>query len=92
MSVALRLRVALARVQRTTSRHVDLYSAQYAVPAATALSPKPSLGRATYSGLQYSRPDPETNTTKVAETDRDDIRERVVILGSGWAGMAFPCH
>lgn len=91
MSVALRVRGALACVQRTPSTHVDLYSVPYAVRAAPALAPKPLIGRATYSRLQYPSPDPET-ATKVAEADREDRRERVVILGSGWAGMAFHCN
>jgi hypothetical protein len=79
-------------VRSPNSKHVDLHSVQHAIRSTPVSLPKPAFGRATYSGLQHSRPDPEANTAQVVETDRKDTRERVVILGSGWAGTAFHCR
>ena len=87
MSVALRVRCASARVRGSRNRHLDRQYRHF--PAASLAWP--SSGRAAYSGLQHSSPDPEANTGKIPETGRKDTRERVVILGSGWAGMLLAC-
>src|SRR5271170_729610 len=87
MGVALRVRCASARVRGSRNRHLDRQYRHF--PAASLAWP--SFGRAAYSGLQQSSPDSEPNTGKIPETGRKDTRERVVILGSGWAGMLLAC-
>jgi hypothetical protein len=69
------------------NRHLDRH-----FPAQVAASPVwPSSGQAAFSRLQHSSPDAEANAGKIPETGRKDTRERVVILGSGWAGMLLAC-
>lgn len=90
MSVALRVRCASAHVRGSRNRHLDCEYRHLPAQVAASLA-WPSSSRAAYSGLQHSSPDPEANTGKIAETGRKDTRERVVILGSGWAGMLLAC-
>src|SRR5271170_6224010 len=90
MSVALRVRCASARVRSSCNRHLDRQYRHFPTQVAASLS-WPSSSRAAYSGLQHSSPDPEADTGKIPETGRKDTRERVVILGSGWAGMLLAC-
>src|ERR1700722_5674726 len=90
MSVALRVRCASAHVRSSRNRHLERQYRHFPAQVAASLA-WPSSGRAAYSGLQHSSPDPEANTRKIPETGRKDTRERVVILGSGWAGMLLAC-
>jgi len=72
------------------NRHLDCQYPYFPAQVAASLA-WPSSSRAAYSGLQHSSPDPEADTGKIPETGRKDTRERVVILGSGWAGMLLAC-
>ena len=90
MNVALRVRCASAHMRGSRNRHLDCQYRHFPAQVAASLA-RTSSGRASYSGLQHSSPDPEANTGKIPETGRKDTRERVVILGSGWAGMLLAC-
>jgi hypothetical protein len=90
MSVALRVRCASAHVRSSRNRHFERQYRHFPAQVAASLA-WPSSGRAAYSGLQQSGPDPEANTEKIPDTGLKDTRERVVILGSGWAGMLLTC-
>lgn len=92
MSIALRVRCALGCARRPFSGQVDCWAFQNVLQPLPVVPPKPTFGRSTYSSLQHSKPEPGTNTVKGVDTGREDIRERVVILGSGWAGMTFHCQ
>src|SRR5947208_1942784 len=90
MSVPLRVRCASAHVRGSHNRHLDRqyrhFPAQFVASLAWPFSSRPG-----YSRLQHSSADPEANTRKIPETGYHDTRERVVILGSGWAGMLLAC-
>jgi hypothetical protein len=92
MSVPLGVRRAPVHARRPFSRQVNCCPLRHALQPVRGVPPKPPFDRSTYSSLQPSKPDPEKNTAKVVETGQEDTRERVVILGSGWAGMAFHCQ
>jgi hypothetical protein len=92
MSVALGVRRAPVYARRPFSRQVNYRPLRNALQPVRGVPPKPTFDRSTYSGLQHSKPDAAKNTAKVVETGQEDTRERVVILGSGWAGMAFHCQ
>jgi hypothetical protein len=58
-------------------------------PLPYVLQPKPTVDRSSFSSLQHSKLGAEADSVDVTETGEEDGRERVVILGSGWAGMMF---
>ena len=89
MSVALGARCTSACLRSSSNRHLDLSYFQHAARTASAPLILPFHGRETYSSLQHTGPNPEVKTAKVVEPDREDKRERVVILGSGWSGTSL---
>ena len=86
MSAVLRVRCASAHVRSFDIRRLDRQYRHFPAQLAASIA-WPSTGRAAFSSQQPSSPDPEANTGEIPESDRKDTRERVVILGSGWAGM-----
>lgn len=86
MSVALRVKCASAHVRGFRNQHLDCQYRHF--PASLAW---PSYGRAAHSHLQPPSPGSGANIGEIPETGAKDTRERVVILGSGWAGMLLAC-
>src|SRR5437773_930504 len=58
-------------------------------PLPYVLQPRPTFDRSPFSSLQRAKPGAEADNVEVPKTGGEDRRERVVILGSGWAGMKF---
>jgi hypothetical protein len=81
MGFALGVRRALTYVRCPFRGPANCGPLQYVLP------PKPPFDRSPFSSLQHPTLGAEANSVEVTETGGEDSRERVVILGSGWAGM-----